>query len=246
MKNVLRVWLVLVLVLSFSAAVVYAAALSADRDTHRRSGKLLSLSVAASNAVYAGAMVAVDSNGYAVAASADNTLTVIGRANEQKDNSSGDAGDLSVEVEIGVFKYGSIENTTDLTIADIGKLVYASDDQTVSLSSSGNTRPVAGRILDRDSSGVWVDFSRSFSGPSSGYSSVFANITAAENDADGIVIETRNGILPTDIVTASIYNTTSDTWLINASTSANTVTFVMNLPGGAGTRINYDVIRATQ
>jgi len=55
-----------------------------------------------------------------------------------------------VEWEIGIFCY---TNVGAITIASRGKICYADDDQSVSLT---NTNVIAGRIEDVDTQGVWV------------------------------------------------------------------------------------------
>lgn len=134
------------------------AALTADRaliqvaDLESRNRPL-----AASTKVYAGGLVALNTSGYAVPASADATLVVDGVAMEQIDNSSGSAGDLNVEVRAGLFWFSNSSAADEITAGDEGDLCYAADDQTVAKTSSSSTRPVAGRVVDVDSSkGVLV------------------------------------------------------------------------------------------
>jgi hypothetical protein len=55
-----------------------------------------------------------------------------------------------VEWDQGIFRY---TNVGGITIADRGKICYADDDQSVSLT---NTNVIAGVIEDVDSVGVWV------------------------------------------------------------------------------------------
>ncbi len=55
-----------------------------------------------------------------------------------------------VEWETGIFRY---TNVGGITIASRGKICFADDDQSVSLT---NTNVTAGRIEDVDSLGVWV------------------------------------------------------------------------------------------
>lgn len=126
------------------------AALTQDRNTPRRAGELVALPVAAATIIYAGGMVATDADGNAVPAANTAGLVVVGRAEARADNSSGVAGALMVEVQTGLFAYAHV----GLTRADIGKLVYVADDQTVTL-AVGN-RVVAGVLVDVDDDGAWV------------------------------------------------------------------------------------------
>jgi exosome complex RNA-binding protein Csl4 len=137
------------------AGDVSAAALAGVRDTPRRSGDARELGVASNATIFAGAMVAVNTSGYAVPASDTAGLRVVGRAEESVDN-SGTAGDgaLSIAVRRGVFRW---ENGDTLTIADVGNLAYVEDDQTVQTAASATHDVVAGIIIDVDSDGAWVD-----------------------------------------------------------------------------------------
>jgi hypothetical protein len=113
----------------------------------------LSIPVAASTEIYAGALVAL-SAGYLVPASADSSLVVLGKAEFDADNSAGSAGDINASVIVGAFRFDI--HSSSITQANVGALAYAVDDQTVSSSSSASTRPVAGVIVSVDSTGAWV------------------------------------------------------------------------------------------
>ncbi len=60
------------------------AALTEDRDTKERGGSKLSLPVAASVTIYAGALVARDANGRATPGATATTLRGVGRSAEQQ------------------------------------------------------------------------------------------------------------------------------------------------------------------
>lgn len=105
------------------------------------------VAVAASTKIYANSIVAKNSSGYAVPASADPSQVIIGRALNAVDNSAGAAGDLYVQVEQGAFDFNMGAAAEALTIADIGSLCYASDDNTVNKTNGGGLRPVAGVFL---------------------------------------------------------------------------------------------------
>lgn len=130
---------------------IFAAALSEDRNTPQRDGKMVSLNVASGSVIYAGSMVAVNASGLAVPASDTAGLSVIGRAEEFVD-ASVTAG-LPVTVARGAFRW---ENGNSITDASIGGLAYALDDQTVKTAAVTNWI-IAGVIVDVDADGVWVD-----------------------------------------------------------------------------------------
>lgn len=105
------------------------------------------LPVAASAKIYANAIVAMNSSGYAVPASADASLVVIGRAINSADNTGGSAGALYINIEQGAFDFALASGVNALGAGDVGKVVYAQDDCTVSKSDQGGTLPIAGVFL---------------------------------------------------------------------------------------------------
>jgi hypothetical protein len=134
------------------------AALSTDRNTPRRDGAVLSLGVAASKKVYAGALIAVDANGYATPGATATTLLGAGVAGATADNTSGSAGDIAVDINKGIFRLGNSASTDEITTAEIGTNCYIVDDQTVAKTDGSSSRSVAGKVFDVDSDGVWVVF----------------------------------------------------------------------------------------
>lgn len=133
----------------------------------------------AATKIYIGSLVCYNTSGYAIAASADNTLVPVGVAcrvqpdavkggvpGSNVDNSAGSAGDLTINVERGVFKF---VNGDTITQANVGQPCYASDDQTVNKADGSGTRPMVGYIVQVDSAtdqgsnsgaGVWVAVGR--------------------------------------------------------------------------------------
>ncbi len=133
-------------------------ALTSDRDTRFRETLYREPPVKGNVVLYAGAMVALDANGYAVPASATSTLIVIGRAEARYDNTDGADGAIRARVRRGCFSYNNSTSTDAFTAADVGKTAYAADDNTVAKTNGTNTRPVAGTVFDVDALGVWVTF----------------------------------------------------------------------------------------
>lgn len=130
--------------------------LAASRSTSKQVGDPIPARVGRGMAVdigYKGGMAAVNAAGYLAPAGLANTDKVCGRFVDTYDNSAGSAGDISGEVEQGVFRWA---NGDSIVAADMGEPCYASDDQTVTLSDSAGTRAFAGIIVDVDSIGVWV------------------------------------------------------------------------------------------
>jgi hypothetical protein len=114
---------------------------------------LLSYGVAANTTIYAGAMVALNASGYAVPASSVAALKVIGRCERDVVNQTtagagiGTNGALNVQIRQGVFAYNNPSSGADnITIANLFQNCYASDDNTLTLTDGGGTRPLAGTI----------------------------------------------------------------------------------------------------
>ncbi|TDE40931.1 hypothetical protein [Antarcticimicrobium sediminis] len=130
--------------------------LSADRNTPRRDGDVLTGLVAASTLVYAGSLVMRNAAGYLVKGQTATGLVGVGRAEERVDNASGSAGDLSASYRPGVYRFANSTSTDEITIAEIGDTCFAVDDQTVAKTDGTGTRSPAGIIEDVDTLGVWV------------------------------------------------------------------------------------------
>ncbi|MEP4769617.1 MAG: hypothetical protein ABJY83_17060 [Roseibium sp.] len=113
-------------------------ALSTDRNTRERSGGRREFPVAASSIVYAGALVALNTGGFAVPMSTSTTLLAVGRCEGRMDNSSGADGDLNVRVGVGIYRFANSAAADEITTSDIGKTCYGVDDQTVAL-TDGST-----------------------------------------------------------------------------------------------------------
>ncbi|TIW26162.1 MAG: hypothetical protein E5V63_14800 [Mesorhizobium sp.] len=135
------------------------AALTKGRNTLERSGDISEIPVKGATKIFAGALVAVDANGYAVPMSTATTLVGVGRAEKDADNSAGADGAINVRVGRGVFQYGNSAAADAITRSNIGSSCYGVDDQTVAKTNGTNTRSVAGKIHDVDANGVWVKFS---------------------------------------------------------------------------------------
>jgi hypothetical protein len=132
-------------------------ALTADRPTPKRTGKHLSLPVAAAIRIYAGALVCVNTSNVAVNGTVSTTLKAAGVAKEQVDNTNGAAGDLRIEVERGVFQFANSTSGDLIVLQDIGSTCFIVDNQTVAKTNGTGTRSAAGIVRDVDASGVWVE-----------------------------------------------------------------------------------------
>lgn len=127
--------------------------LAADKKVDRRVGVLMSLLVAAATKIYAGALVALNSSGYAIPATDAVGNTFAGVARSRVDNSAGSAGDLAVEVYQA--EEWLLDITDTITAADVGRPVYVYDDNSVGLYSTYGV--YVGVITEYDSANkAWV------------------------------------------------------------------------------------------
>lgn len=132
------------------------AALTKDRNTPRRDGKIVVHPVAAGAVFFVGALAVLNAAGYAEPATTATGKKGLGRVTGAVSNASGADGAAFVEVERGVFAYA---NDGTVTRAHIGGSAYAVDDQTVAPTDGTGTRSAVGTIRDVDASnGVWVEF----------------------------------------------------------------------------------------
>ena len=118
-------------------------ALAADRLTDTKLPGFFSYPVAASTTIYAGALVCLNTDGYAVPAAATANFKVVGIARAQANNASGSAGDLRVLVDAPVIaKLGA----TSLAQAQVGETMYVVDDQTVD--ETATTQVTVGTLVE--------------------------------------------------------------------------------------------------
>lgn len=116
--------------------------------------------VVASDIIYSGSLVVVNASGYFAPAGSTGNINgcrVVGVSVDEVDNSDGSDGDLNCTVYRGTFRFDNSSSTDAITIADIGKNAYVVDDHTVARTSSYGYRNVAGKIMDVDSDGVWIE-----------------------------------------------------------------------------------------
>ena len=132
-------------------------ATTVDRATPRRDGEQFVRKMAAVK-ILAGTIVCLSATGYATPGATATTLVADGIAIETVDNSAGAAGDLSIQVEKGVFRFFNSAAGDAITIAEIGDDCWIVDNQTVAKTDGTGTRSKAGRIVDVDAQGVWVEF----------------------------------------------------------------------------------------
>ena len=116
----------------------------------------MQLQVAASTKILEGQMVSCKTaDGYATDPAYGSTGAVLGVASSTADNSSGGNGAMNVNVRLGAF-WRPNHGSTPVRQAEVGKVCYASDNNTISRTSTDG--PVAGIAVAVDSTmGVLVD-----------------------------------------------------------------------------------------
>lgn len=114
-------------------------AVTANQVTPKREGDRRSYPVAASVHIYEGTLVFLTAAGYATDVTATGVNGFLGVAVGEADNSSGSAGDITVEV----WSEGEFTLTgSGFVQADVGSKVYAEDNYTVGVSISSASVPI--------------------------------------------------------------------------------------------------------
>jgi len=142
-------------------------ALTLDRHTIEKQGKVYAFPIAANTLCHAGGLAVVLPDGTARPAIADANAAVcvpIGRFRRRYNNLTGADVmiDVSVrstcEVESGIFRWENDSAPNAVTTSLLHQQCYALDDQTVTAanSSGGHALGYAGIVMDVDANGVWV------------------------------------------------------------------------------------------
>jgi hypothetical protein len=104
----------------------------------------------------AGTIGCLNTEGNAVPATAAVSLICQGRVETTVDNTAGADAAVSVDIRPGVFKWANSAAGDQITKAEIGKLCWLVDNQTVAKTSNAEARSPAGVVVDVESDGVWV------------------------------------------------------------------------------------------
>tara|TARA_B110000211_G_scaffold46972_1_gene50496 strand:- start:348 stop:758 length:411 start_codon:yes stop_codon:yes gene_type:complete len=131
-------------------------ALSRDKGTLQKNGNLLVLAVAAGAVIHGGAIVVIDA-GFANKATTKVGLKFGGIAEEAINNTGGANGAKSIEVRRERLFFAKNSSGDPIAQADLFNQCYLEDDETVAKTNGGNTRSLAGRIMQVDSNGIWVE-----------------------------------------------------------------------------------------
>lgn len=112
--------------------------------------------LAAGVTIWAGTMVALNAAGNAIPAADTAATRVIGRAEQTGNNTGGAAGDVSIVVKPGCFKYNN-DATNPVTIASVGLACFVRDDNTVAVAAGPANDIKAGIVIRVEADGVFVD-----------------------------------------------------------------------------------------
>lgn len=128
-------------------------ALAANKEIIEKQGNVVNVPVVASDIIYKGALCKYNAAGYLAPCATESGAFFAGIAEGEADNSSGSAGDKYVNVKTnGVF----LLTGSSFAQSDLGTLVYASDDATITKTDSGNLQPVGRIVRYVSSTQVWV------------------------------------------------------------------------------------------
>ena len=133
-------------------------ALSKDRNTVRKEGDYAAYPVKANAKIFAGGIVCLGTDGYAVPGADAAGYRFVGVSRGYVDNTGGADGALAVEVwRKGCFGLSA----ASMAKTNVGDAVYVVDDQTVGLASQTTNDVPCGRISEYvGSSAVFVDIDR--------------------------------------------------------------------------------------
>ena len=132
--------------------------LTRDRATSYREGVEVDYPVAAGAKIYAGSLVCVNADGFAVPAADNSDYVFVGVALEQMDNSAGANGAKSLRVRReGVFEF----DAASITQAMVGDPMYVVDDHTFD-DAAGPTNDIKVGLLVKFASATkgWIDIAR--------------------------------------------------------------------------------------
>lgn len=131
-------------------------ALSKDRNTPSREGSIYQHPVKGGAKLFAGAL-GVLAAGFATKGATATGLVAIGRVEHFVDNTGGADGDVFVNIRRGVFRFENSDGADEIDRTKIGSTAYIVDDATVAATNDTNTRSAAGKIVDVDDDGVWIE-----------------------------------------------------------------------------------------
>lgn len=132
-------------------------ALTKDRNTKSRLGDARAEPMAATVKVFAGGILMRNAAGFVTKGATATGAVGIGIATDTVDN-PGAAGAATVICVAGIFAFANSAAGDAIAQADVGKVCFIVDDQTVAKTNGGNTRSPAGIVDGIEAGRVWVRF----------------------------------------------------------------------------------------
>lgn len=133
-------------------------ALTAGRATPSYLGGMREGQVAAATRIFTGAIVMRNAAGLLINGATATGRFGVGVAQSEADNSTGADGAINVKYTGGVWRFDNSAAADLIALADVGKVCFIVDDQTVAKTNGTATRSPAGIIEAVDAQGVWVRF----------------------------------------------------------------------------------------
>lgn len=208
-----------------------AAATAARQTKSKNLGGIKAYVVKASETIYAGTLVAIDGNGFAISAAASaSNHGVVGVA--VKTVAAAASGTYWVEAQDGWFLFAGDTLQQD----DVGKLVYAQDNQTVD-ETAGANEPIAGVLIEYVSaSSGWVLVGPAFAvrdAVSADPLTLTDDLTCSGGAGALTFTDSASSVvLPDNDTTALLIGSTGKTNLLTFDTGDGTETVIVN--GTAG------------
>lgn len=201
--------------------------LAASRQTDRVDGEILSIGLTAAGKVYQGGLVCLATDGYLAAGANTAGYRFAGVAYESKDNTSGADGDVAARVyRRGVFLF----DIASVAVTDVGKRVWISDDQTLTLTPS---RVCCGVIVKRESATkAWIDITPAVAPITFHRVTLAGSLTAATVTTGGAVLSLLNPFATRAVVLDFVIDMTTK------STGAATCDFGIGADGAT----SYDTL----
>lgn len=134
------------------------AALTKDRNTIRRAGEFRVEPLASAVRVWKGGILMRNAAGFITRGATATGCIGIGRAEATVDNTAGADGARVIEYRAGVFGFANSSGADAVGQADVGKLCFIVDDQTVARTDGTATRSSAGIVDGIEGDTVWVRF----------------------------------------------------------------------------------------
>ena len=132
-------------------------ALTANTVRRKRApGEVRSGALGASQTIFVGSMLMRNASGQLIKGAVATGSTGVGVATRSA--VSVGAGDTMVDYEEGPFLMANSASADEIVAADIGKVCWIVDDNTVAKTNGTNTRSRAGVVVAVDAQGVWVRF----------------------------------------------------------------------------------------